>query len=67
MMNIGYRPTVNGKERRIEVHIFEFDEDIYGQTLTVYLNKRIRSEMKFSGPEALIKQLESDKENALKN
>ena len=67
MMNIGIRPTFNLHQRVIEVNIFELDEDIYGQTLTVYLKKRIRSEMKFTGPEALIKQLESDKENALKD
>lgn len=61
MMNIGYRPTVNGKERRIEVHIFSFDEDIYHEHLKVSLLKYIRKEMKFSGLDALIHQLNEDK------
>ena len=62
MMNIGYRPTVNGKERRIEVHIFSFDEDIYTETLRVSLIAHTRKEMKFSGLDALKEQLHKDKE-----
>jgi riboflavin kinase/FMN adenylyltransferase len=62
MMNIGYRPTVNGKERRIEVHIFNFDEDIYHQQMKVSLIRHTRKEMKFSGLDALIAQLNKDKE-----
>jgi len=61
MMNIGYRPTVNGKERRIEVHIFSFDEDIYNETLSVCLLAYTRKEMKFAGLEALKEQLHKDK------
>lgn len=61
MMNIGYRPTVNGKERRIEVHIFSFDEDIYDETLRVSLIAYTRKEMKFAGLEALKEQLHKDK------
>lgn len=61
MMNIGYRPTVNGKERRIEVHIFNFDEDIYHQHLKVSLINYTRKEMKFSGLDALTDQLTRDK------
>jgi riboflavin kinase/FMN adenylyltransferase len=61
MMNIGYRPTVNGKERRIEVHIFSFDEDIYNETLSVSLLAYTRKEMKFAGLEALKEQLHKDK------
>ena len=70
MMNIGYRPTVNGKERRIEVHIFSFDEVIYGEKLKVELLDYVRKEMKFSGLEALKEQLMHDKamiENLLSN
>ena len=62
MMNIGYRPTVNGKERRIEVHIFEFDEDIYNETLKVSLIAHTRKELKFAGLDALKSQLNKDKE-----
>ena len=61
MMNIGYRPTVNGKERRIEVHIFQFDEDIYHQQLKVSLINYTRKEMKFSGLDALTTQLNQDR------
>lgn len=61
MMNIGYRPTVNGKERRIEVHIFNFDQTIYGDTLKIHLIANTRKEMKFSGLEALKEQLSRDK------
>jgi len=63
MMNIGYRPTVNGRERRIEVHIFNFDEDIYHQTLKVSLAAYTRKEKKFAGLEALKAQLEQDKQD----
>jgi riboflavin kinase/FMN adenylyltransferase len=63
MMNIGYRPTVNGRERRIEVHIFHFDEDIYHQTLKVSLLAYTRKEKKFAGLEALKTQLEQDKQD----
>jgi riboflavin kinase/FMN adenylyltransferase len=62
MMNIGYRPTVNGKERRIEVHIFKFDEDIYNEILVVSLVAHTRKELKFAGLEALKTQLYKDKE-----
>lgn len=61
MMNIGYRPTVNGKERRIEVHIFDFDEEIYGKKLKVELMAYTRKEMKFSGLDALKAQLNKDR------
>lgn len=62
MMNIGYRPTVNGKERRIEVNIFDFDQDIYEETLSVNIKEYIRKEMKFSGLDALKEQLANDRE-----
>ena len=63
MMNIGFRPTVNGKERRIEVHLFEFDEMIYKKTLRVCLVEFVRDEKKFSGLDALVNQLDEDKKN----
>lgn len=62
MMNIGYRPTVNGRERRIEVHIFHFDEDIYHQRLKVFLVTYTRKEMKFPGLDALKERLSQDKD-----
>lgn len=60
MMNIGVRPTVDGTKRVIEVNIFDFDETIYGETITVYIRKRLRSEIKFNGLDALKAQLLAD-------
>jgi riboflavin kinase/FMN adenylyltransferase len=65
MMNIGIRPTFEGQERTLEVHVFEFDEDIYGQTIQVRFVDRIREEMKFEGIEDLKKQLLQDKKETL--
>lgn len=66
MLNIGYRPTVNGKVKSIEVHIFDFANDIYGESLKILFVKRIRAEQKFSDIEALKSQLEIDKKECLK-
>ncbi|HRI20498.1 MAG TPA: bifunctional riboflavin kinase/FAD synthetase [Panacibacter sp.] len=66
MMNIGMRPTVDGTKRVTEVNIFAFDEDIYGQTLRVYVKYFLRSEIKFTGLDALKGQLAKDKEATLK-
>ena len=65
MMNIGVRPTVDGLHRVIEVNLFDFAEDIYGQTIRVHLKKYLRAEQKFSGLEALKAQLATDKQQAL--
>ncbi len=65
MMNIGVRPTVDGTTRVMEVNIFNFDQDIYGETLTITLKKYLRSEVKFNGLGALKTQLAKDKEAAL--
>lgn len=61
MMNIGMRPTYNGTTLSLEVHLFNFDGDLYGQTLTIDFLRRIRDEQPFESPEALRKQLEKDK------
>ncbi len=61
MMNIGIRPTVDGTKRVIEVNIFDFDEDIYGETLKVTLKKNLRLEIKFAGLDELKAQLAKDK------
>lgn len=66
MMNIGVRPTVDGTRRMIEVNIFDFNEDIYGSTLRVYVQKYLRGEQKFNGLDALKQQLAIDKENSLR-
>ena len=60
MMNIGTRPTFEGHALSLEVHIFNFQGNLYGQELKVSFIHRIRSEQKFSTPEALAHQLERD-------
>jgi riboflavin kinase/FMN adenylyltransferase len=64
MMNIGVRPTVDGHKKVIEVNIFDFDKEIYEQTITVMVYDYIRGEEKFSGLDALKAQLNKDKEKA---
>ena len=61
MMNIGIRPTVDGQKKVIEVHILDFDQDIYEQNLTVMVYEYIRGEVKFDGLDALKAQLAKDK------
>jgi riboflavin kinase/FMN adenylyltransferase len=61
MMNIGNRPTVNGTSQTIEVHFLNFDQDLYNQTISVSLLKRLRSEQKFPSLDALKTQLLQDK------
>lgn len=65
MLNIGYRPTVDGKKRATEVNIFNFDRDIYGTLLKIEFEARLRDEQKFNGLDALKEQLAKDKINAL--
>ena len=62
MLNIGHRPTVNnGEERSIEVHILDFDGDLYGMTLQIEFLDRLREERHFESIDELIAQLEMDK------
>ncbi|MDQ7818252.1 MAG: bifunctional riboflavin kinase/FAD synthetase [Melioribacteraceae bacterium] len=66
IMNIGYRPTFeNRAELVIEVHILNFDRDIYGKELKVDFIKRLRDEKRFESKEELIYQIEEDKKKAL--
>lgn len=69
MLNIGQRPTVSGEERRIEVNIFNFEEDIYNERLTIHFIRLLRKEQKFESIERLKEQLDRDKAmaNALLN
>jgi riboflavin kinase/FMN adenylyltransferase len=66
MMSIGFRPTVDGKKRVIEVNIFDFDREIYGETIAVYVKKFLRAEEKFNTLEELITQIGKDKIDSLK-
>ncbi|MEO7924896.1 MAG: bifunctional riboflavin kinase/FAD synthetase [Chitinophagaceae bacterium] len=65
MMSIGFRPTVDGKKRVVEVNIFNFDKEIYGETLKVFVKKYLREEIKFDGLESLVKQIDQDKIDSL--
>ena len=62
MLNIGNRPTVDGTYKTIEVNIFDFDREIYGENLKVEFIKKIRNEQKFNGLEELKAQIAKDKE-----
>jgi len=64
MLNIGVRPTVDGTNRSIEVNLFDFDQDVYGERLTVALVAYLRPEMKFSSLDELVAQIEKDEEQA---
>jgi len=65
MMNIGFRPTIEGKRQTIEVHFFDFKENLYTKSLTVEILFFLRDEEKFDSVEKLILQLKEDKKIAL--
>ena len=64
MMNIGNRPTVNGNHQTIEVHFFDFNEDLYHKSLTVELIYFLRDEHKFDSLDSLVLQLKEDENMA---
>ncbi|EAR13641.1 riboflavin biosynthesis protein RibF [Polaribacter irgensii 23-P] len=64
MMNIGCRPTVDGNHQTIEVHFFDFNQDLYGKHLTVELLYFLRDEHKFDAIPLLIAQLKKDEDTA---
>jgi riboflavin kinase/FMN adenylyltransferase len=64
MMNIGNRPTVNGNHQTIEVHFFDFNQDLYHQNLTIELLYFLRDEQKFDSLALLIHQLKKDEKTA---
>lgn len=61
MLNIGTNPTVDGQNTSIEVHLFDFQEDLYDKKITVELIKWIRDEQKFASVDELKQQLHKDK------
>ena len=65
MLNIGYRPTVKGNDKRMEVNIFDFKMKIYGKMVTISFVKRIRKEKSFNSIKYLSEQLKSDKKEIL--
>lgn len=66
MMNIGVRPTIDGKKQILEIHFFDFNKDLYGREIPVYFLKRLRDEKKFPNLEALKNQLQKDAGQARK-
>jgi riboflavin kinase/FMN adenylyltransferase len=64
MMNIGSRPTVDGNHQTIEVHFFDFNQDLYNQNLTIELMYFLRDEHKFDSIDSLVHQLKKDEETA---
>ena len=60
MTYVGTRPTVNTGARLIETHLFDFDGDLYGQTLAVDFLERLRADQTFDGVESLVRQLKQD-------
>jgi riboflavin kinase/FMN adenylyltransferase len=64
MASLGTRPTVDGREMRLEVHIFDFDEDIYGSHLRVEFVARLRDEQRFDSVELMAEQLARDARSA---
>jgi riboflavin kinase/FMN adenylyltransferase len=65
MMNIGYRPTVQGKNQTIEVHFFDFNENLYDTIIQIDVLSFLREEQKFDSVESLKNQLAKDKETSL--
>lgn len=65
MLNIGVKPTLGNRDQSIEVHFFEFNEDLYGQEVTIEFVDRIRDEKKFENLQALKSQLIIDEKLAL--
>lgn len=65
MVNIGYRPTVDGQMHTIEAHLFDFKEDIYSSSIEIEFIKMLRKEIKFNNLDELTTQLVKDKELAI--
>ncbi|MDP4209577.1 MAG: bifunctional riboflavin kinase/FAD synthetase [Bacteroidota bacterium] len=68
MLNMGYRPTINANPApmSIEVHLINFEGDLYEKDITLHFKQRIRDEVKFNGIEALKQQLNADKAAVMK-
>ena len=63
--NIGCRPTLAGVRQQLEVHIFDFNQTIYGQHIEVIMLKKLRAERKFDSLDALTQQIKIDSEQAI--
>lgn len=65
MANIGYRPTVRGSERKIEIHIHNYSGDLYGKSLQVEFIEHMRDERHFDSLDALVTQIEEDRKQSV--
>lgn len=64
--NLGFNPTFGDTELSLEVHLFDFSRDIYGEPITVRFLERLRDEKRFAGPEELVEQIRKDVQTARK-
>lgn len=62
--NLGIRPTVDGNSYLLEIHLFDFDQDIYGKRINIHFEHYIRPEQKFNDLDALVTQIKQDTETA---
>ena len=65
MLSIGNRPTLTASDEKVEVHIFDWNESLYGQTIRVIVKKFLRPQEKYNSLEELTRQLHKDQENSL--
>jgi riboflavin kinase/FMN adenylyltransferase len=60
VINIGFNPTFDNNKLSIEVHLFDFNENIYGENIEILFIDRLRDEKKFESPEKLVEQIKKD-------
>ncbi len=60
VVNVGVNPTFGGSDLSVEAHLFDFHQDLYGETLEVQFCQKLRDEKTFPSPEALVKQIQKD-------
>jgi riboflavin kinase/FMN adenylyltransferase len=66
MLSIGHRPTLDRSEEKVEINLFDFDRDLYGQDLEITVHKYLRPQEKYTSMDLLKSQLERDKQESLK-
>lgn len=64
MVNIGFNPTFGGDSLSVEAHLLDFDGDLAGRTVRLHFLRRLREEQKFPGPDALVAQLQRDRDRS---
>lgn len=65
MLSIGTRPTLDNNEERVEINLFDFNEDLYGEEMVIQMKKFLRAQVKYPTMEALKMQMAQDKEDSL--